>query len=128
MYRFIRWKQSCKNKSIDSFSNTSIYSFVINFEWFFNVILKDLVKKMLCTYSSFVFTSLDPDPLPDPHPDPDPYGHFWVPNPDPHENLCGSETLTDFPSSHLYGPLDPDIDISFFLRVFISISYRHPKS
>ena len=37
-------------------------------------------------------------------------------------------TLSDFPSSHLYGPLDPDIDISFFLRVFISISYRHPKS
>ena len=32
-----------------------------------------------------MFTSLDPDP----------YGHFGIldPGPDPHENLCGSETL-----------------------------------
>ena len=28
-------------------------------------------KKILCNYSSLVFTSLDPDP--------DPYGHFWDP-------------------------------------------------
>ena len=57
MYRFIRWKQNWKNKS------------------FFNVILKDLVKTILCNFSILVFTYLDPDP----DLDPDPYGHDWDP-------------------------------------------------
>ena len=73
---------------------------------FFYVILKDLVKKNLCNFSFLVFTYLDPDRS----------GsgsgsgsiRIWIRiriymdmigilDPDPHENLCGSETL--YPSS-----------------------------
>ena len=35
----------------------------------------------MCNYSSLVFNSLDPDPV------------SWILDPDPDENLCGSETL-----------------------------------
>ena len=47
----------------------------------FKVILKDLVN-FFCD-SSLVFTSLDPDHM----------DIFGILDPDPHENLCGSETL-----------------------------------
>ena len=45
--------------------------------------MKDFVKKFVCNSSSLVFTSLDPDL----------YDIFGILDPDPQENLCGSETL-----------------------------------
>ena len=55
----------------------------------FYVISKDLDKNFWCIYSLLVFTSLDPSWI---RIHMDIYGILDL-DPDPHENLCGSETL-----------------------------------
>ena len=59
--------------------------------------LKNLIEILLVEVVLFNFCPLwiriRIKKISDLDPDSDPYGHFWILDPDPHENGSGSETL-----------------------------------